>query len=140
MPCLADTTFPCIPSVHGLTLPSPAPLPPISQQSHQPINAMLWPPLQIFRAAVCDVSVNTLTLEVTGKEDKMLALKEVLEPYGEGRGWVAGWVGGRVGGWPGGWVAGWGSSTDSESGFKAGPASLAIPGPHPPTRPPTSPC
>ncbi|KAL4421974.1 hypothetical protein ABPG77_010997 [Micractinium sp. CCAP 211/92] len=36
----------------------------------------------IFRALVCDVSVNTLTLEVTGKEDKMLALKEVLEPYG----------------------------------------------------------
>lgn len=38
---------------------------------------------QIFRAAVCDVSVNTMTLEVTGKEEKMLALKEVLEPYGE---------------------------------------------------------
>ncbi|KAI3433438.1 hypothetical protein D9Q98_003253 [Chlorella vulgaris] len=36
----------------------------------------------IFRAAVCDVSVNTMTLEVTGKEEKMLALKEVLEPYG----------------------------------------------------------
>ncbi|PSC73807.1 acetolactate synthase small subunit chloroplastic-like [Micractinium conductrix] len=36
----------------------------------------------IFRALVCDVSVNTITLEVTGKEDKMLALKEVLEPYG----------------------------------------------------------
>jgi acetolactate synthase-1/3 small subunit len=36
----------------------------------------------IFRALVCDVSVNTLTLEVTGKEDKMVALKEVLEPYG----------------------------------------------------------
>ncbi len=34
---------------------------------------------------MCDVSVNTLTLEVTGKEDKMLALKEVLEPYGEPR-------------------------------------------------------
>ena len=91
------------------------------------------PCLQIFRALVCDVSVNTLTLEVgwagsadlhqrgcfvssgspglepfttlalcwrttrlplipgfpphplqvTGKEDKMVALKEVLEPYGE---------------------------------------------------------
>jgi hypothetical protein len=38
---------------------------------------------------VCDVSVNTLTLEVTGKEEKMLALKEVLEPYG-------GWVGGAA--------------------------------------------
>jgi acetolactate synthase small subunit len=24
-----------------------------------------------------------MTLEVTGKEEKMLALKEVLEPYGE---------------------------------------------------------
>lgn len=41
------------------------------------------PPPQIFRAVVCDVSVNTLTLEVTGKEDKMVALKDVLEPYGE---------------------------------------------------------
>lgn len=40
---------------------------------------------QIFRALVCDVSVGTLTLEVTGREDKMLALKEVLEPYGESR-------------------------------------------------------
>lgn len=40
------------------------------------------PHRQIFRALVCDVSVGTLTLEVTGKEDKMVALKEVLEPYG----------------------------------------------------------
>ncbi|EFN59473.1 hypothetical protein CHLNCDRAFT_29593 [Chlorella variabilis] len=36
----------------------------------------------IFRAQVCDVSVNTLTLEVTGREEKMVALKEVLEPHG----------------------------------------------------------
>lgn len=37
---------------------------------------------QIFRGAVCDVSKTTVTLEVTGKEDKMRALQEVLSPYG----------------------------------------------------------
>ena len=53
------------------------------------------PLLQIFRGLVCDVSVNTVTLEVTGKQDKMLALKEVLEPYGEGRGQGRGGAAGR---------------------------------------------
>ena len=38
---------------------------------------------QIFHGAVIDVSPRTLTIEVTGKEDKMRALQEVLEPYGE---------------------------------------------------------
>jgi acetolactate synthase I/III small subunit len=37
---------------------------------------------QIFRGSVCDVSVNTITLEVIGKEDKMYALQEILQPYG----------------------------------------------------------
>ena len=36
----------------------------------------------IFHGFVCDVSKTTLTLEVVGKEDKMRALQEVLEPYG----------------------------------------------------------
>ncbi len=31
---------------------------------------------------VIDVSPSTLTIELTGKEDKMRALQEVLEPYG----------------------------------------------------------
>lgn len=37
---------------------------------------------QIFHGSVVDVSPSTVTLEVTGKQDKMAALQEVLEPYG----------------------------------------------------------
>ncbi|GAB4822785.1 hypothetical protein N2152v2_009831 [Parachlorella kessleri] len=37
---------------------------------------------QIFHGVVIDVSPHTLTIELTGKEDKMRALQEVLEPYG----------------------------------------------------------
>lgn len=37
---------------------------------------------RIFHGSVCDVSRSTVTLEVTGKETKMRALQEVLEPYG----------------------------------------------------------
>lgn len=37
---------------------------------------------QIFRGAVCDISVGTLTMEVTGKEDKLRAVKDILAPYG----------------------------------------------------------
>jgi len=36
----------------------------------------------IFHGNVCDLSTTTLTMEVVGKEDKMRALQEVLEPYG----------------------------------------------------------
>ncbi len=36
----------------------------------------------IFHGTVCDVSLNTITLEMTGKEDKMHALQGLLEPYG----------------------------------------------------------
>jgi acetolactate synthase-1/3 small subunit len=38
--------------------------------------------VQIFRAAVIDVSRTTMTVEVTGREDKMRAAVELLEPYG----------------------------------------------------------
>lgn len=37
---------------------------------------------QIFRGSICDVSLNTVTIEVVGKEDKMRALKEILQTYG----------------------------------------------------------
>jgi acetolactate synthase-1/3 small subunit len=37
---------------------------------------------EIFRAGVVDVSENTVTFEVTGDEDKINALAEVLAPYG----------------------------------------------------------
>lgn len=37
---------------------------------------------QIFRGAVCDISVGTLTMEVTGKGDKLRAVKDILAPYG----------------------------------------------------------
>jgi acetolactate synthase-1/3 small subunit len=36
----------------------------------------------VFRAAVVDVSENTVTLEVTGDDEKINALAEVLVPYG----------------------------------------------------------
>eukprot|EP00884_Botryococcus_braunii_P000807 jgi/Botrbrau1/10727/Bobra.357_1s0028.1 len=36
----------------------------------------------IFRGTVCDVSLNTVTLEIQGKEDKMFALQQLLQPYG----------------------------------------------------------
>lgn len=36
----------------------------------------------IFHGHVVDVSLNTVTIEVTGKEKKMKALKDVLSPYG----------------------------------------------------------
>lgn len=37
----------------------------------------------IFHGTVCDVSLDTITLEIQGKEDKMHALQGLLEPYGE---------------------------------------------------------
>lgn len=36
----------------------------------------------IFRANIVDVSKNTLTLEITGTEDKVEALQDLLKPYG----------------------------------------------------------
>lgn len=41
--------------------------------------------VQIFHGALVDVCPNTVTIELTGKEDKMHALQDVLEPYGEGQ-------------------------------------------------------
>jgi len=38
--------------------------------------------VQIFRASVIDVSRTTLTVEITGREDKMRAAVGLLEPYG----------------------------------------------------------
>lgn len=37
---------------------------------------------EVFRAAIVDVSENTVTLEVTGDDEKISALAEVLVPYG----------------------------------------------------------
>lgn len=38
--------------------------------------------VQIFRLGVIDVSHTTMTLEVQGREDKMAAITDLLEPYG----------------------------------------------------------
>jgi acetolactate synthase-1/3 small subunit len=38
--------------------------------------------IDIFRGHVIDVSPTTLTIELSGKDDKILALKGMLEPYG----------------------------------------------------------
>ena len=37
----------------------------------------------IFHGNICDVSLDTLTLEVQGKETKMRAIQNLLQPYGE---------------------------------------------------------
>jgi acetolactate synthase-1/3 small subunit len=37
---------------------------------------------EIFHGNICDVSLNTITLEIQGKEDKMQALQNLLKPYG----------------------------------------------------------
>ena len=44
---------------------------------------------QIFRLAVIDVSHTSITLEAQGRENKMQAIVDLLEPYG-----AQGWVGG----------------------------------------------
>lgn len=36
----------------------------------------------IFRANIIDVSVKSLTLEITGTPDKLAAIRELLQPYG----------------------------------------------------------
>ncbi len=36
----------------------------------------------IFRANIVDVSVKSLTLEITGTSDKLSAIREMLQPYG----------------------------------------------------------
>jgi acetolactate synthase-1/3 small subunit len=38
--------------------------------------------VQIFRLGVIDVAHTTMTLEVQGREDKMSAIADLLEPYG----------------------------------------------------------
>ena len=38
--------------------------------------------VRIFRASVIDVARGTVTLEVTGREDKMRAMVDLLEPWG----------------------------------------------------------
>jgi len=37
---------------------------------------------EIFHGNICDVSRTTITLEIQGKEDKMRAVQNLLEPYG----------------------------------------------------------
>lgn len=37
----------------------------------------------IFRGTVCDVSLSTMTIEIQGKEDKLFALQQLLQPYGK---------------------------------------------------------
>jgi len=38
--------------------------------------------VDIFKGNVCDVSLDTITVEVLGKEDKMAAIQSLLRPYG----------------------------------------------------------
>jgi acetolactate synthase-1/3 small subunit len=47
-------------------------------QLHREINAIIEP----FRASIIDVSKDSLSIEVTGKPDKIEAVLELLRPYG----------------------------------------------------------
>ncbi|MCK5236775.1 MAG: acetolactate synthase small subunit, partial [Deltaproteobacteria bacterium] len=38
--------------------------------------------VEIFRAQVVDVGANTYTIEITGDEEKILAITELLRPFG----------------------------------------------------------
>ena len=38
--------------------------------------------VDIFRAKIIDVAKNTLTIEVTGNDDKLKAIEKLLKPYG----------------------------------------------------------
>lgn len=38
--------------------------------------------VEIFRAKVIDISKNTLTIEITGSEQKVAALEEMMKPFG----------------------------------------------------------
>ena len=42
---------------------------------------------EIFHGNICDVSRTTITLEVQGKENKMRAVQDLLEPYGKSTLW-----------------------------------------------------
>ena len=44
---------------------------------------------QIFRADILDVSGSSIVMEIAGKEDKLRALTDLLEPYGEREGGTA---------------------------------------------------
>jgi len=37
---------------------------------------------RIFRGSICDISRSTVTIEIAGKEGKLRALQDILEPYG----------------------------------------------------------
>ena len=50
---------------------------------------------RIFHGSICDVSKSTVSMEIVGKERKMRAIQEVLEPYGESESVVVVSFGGR---------------------------------------------
>ena len=50
-----------------------------ADQSHR---AYIISTVELFRAAVIDVGTDTLTIQATGKAEKLKALLEVLEPFG----------------------------------------------------------
>lgn len=51
-------------------------------QAHGDRRAELLKLAEVFRANVIDISANTLTMEITGDDDKINALAEILAPYG----------------------------------------------------------
>lgn len=54
----------------------------IKVKADSPTRLQVTQAVDLFRAKIVDVSVDSLTIEATGAPDKLNALLEVLEPYG----------------------------------------------------------
>ena len=54
----------------------------IKVKADQSNRAYIISTVELFRAAVIDVGTDTLTIQATGKAEKLKALLEVLEPFG----------------------------------------------------------
>lgn len=54
----------------------------IKVKADQSNRAHIVQTVELFRAAVIDVGTDTLTIQATGKAEKLQALLEVLEPFG----------------------------------------------------------
>ena len=54
----------------------------IKVKADSPTRLQVTQAVELFRAKIVDVSVDSLTIEATGAPDKLNALLEVLEPYG----------------------------------------------------------
>jgi acetolactate synthase-1/3 small subunit len=54
----------------------------IKIEAHEESRGRLMEIVRVFRARVVDLAPNSLIVEITGTEDKIQALEEVLRPFG----------------------------------------------------------